>query len=95
MFYICITNNNKDSVFSNTPLKMTEIVIERKTVKEQMNDVLLDMAVGDQFPIDRSDRGKWATHISNHVHPYQERRYSVITDRDATPEGKAIIRRTK
>lgn len=74
---------------------MTQIVIERKTVKEQMNDVLLEMAVGEQFPIDRLDRGKWATHISNHVHPYQERRYSVITDRDVTPEGKAIIKRTK
>lgn len=74
---------------------MTEIVIERKTVKEQMNDVLLDMAVGDQFPIDRSDRGKWATHISNHVHPYRSIRFSVITDREVTPAGKAIIRRIK
>lgn len=74
---------------------MTEIVIERKTVKEQMNDILLDMEAGDQFPVDRSDRGKWATHISNHVHPYQERRYSVITDREVTPQGKAIIKRIK
>lgn len=72
---------------------MTEIVIERKTVKEQMNDILLDMAVGDQFPVDRSDRGKWATHISNHIHPYRPIRFSVITDRDITPAGKAIIRR--
>lgn len=74
---------------------MTEIVIERKTVKQQMNEVLLEMSVGDQFPIDRSDRGKWATHISNHVHPYGVGRYAVITDRDIVPKGKAIIKRIK
>lgn len=72
---------------------MTEIVIERKTVKEQMNDILLGMAVGDQFPVDRNDRGKWATHISNHVHPFDSMRFSVITDKDVTPEGKAIVKR--
>lgn len=72
---------------------MTEIVIERKTVKEQMNEVLLEMAVGDQFPVDRSDRGKWATHISNHIHPYGSSRFTVITDRDVVPEGKAIVKR--
>lgn len=74
---------------------MEEFVIERRTVKDQMTDRLSDMKVDEQFTVELSDRGKWATHISNHIHPVVDRRYSVITDREVCPVGKAIVKRTK
>lgn len=72
------------------------VSIERPlTVKQLMSSELDKLGVSQEFPIDASDRSRWAYHISVHVHPTTDRRYSVITDRKVVPAGKAIVRRIR
>lgn len=72
------------------------VTIERPmTVKQMMNAELDRLPLNGEFPIDATERSRWATHICVHVHPLTNRRYSVITDRKVVPSGKAIIRRIK
>lgn len=70
------------------------LVIKPITAKDQMNNHLENLAVGEGFTILEKDRGKWATHLSNHVHPYADKKYSITTGEQAG-EGLAYVQRIK
>lgn len=71
------------------------LVIKPITAKEQMNSHLNNLAIGENLLINKSDQGKWAVHISNHVHPISSMRFSISTDESIAPKGMANIERIK
>lgn len=71
-----------------------EVVISRKKIQEQMNEVLSAMKPGQEVNIPIGQAGSWSNHISARVHVADTgRRFEVITRRSVCPSGKAIVRR--
>lgn len=73
---------------------METIELNRKTIHEQMNEVLSAMKPGQDVPIPISDASAWSNYISTKIHATDTGRlFRVITRRSVCPDGKAIIRR--
>ena len=73
---------------------MEAIELNKKTIHEQMNEVLSAMKPGQDVPVPISDAGAWSNHISVKVHVADTGRlFKVITRRSVCPDGKALIRR--
>ena len=73
---------------------MEAIELNKKTIQEQMNEVLSAMKPGQEVSIPIDQAGSWSSHISIKVHGNDTgRRFEVITRRSICPAGKAIVRR--
>lgn len=73
---------------------MEAIELNKKTIQEQMNEVLSAMKPGQDVPVPMADAGAWSNHISVKVHAKDTGRlFKVITRRSVCPDGKAIVRR--
>lgn len=68
--------------------------MNKKTIQEQMNEVLSAMKPGQDMQIPIADAAAWSNYISTKIHAADTGRlFRVITRRSVCPEGKALIRR--